>query len=156
MISAPPLPGNPTPDPVASATEAGPRVMLLRAGGATVAIHADRAREVAVRPAAIRLPGAPSIVCGVVNVRGTLVPLVDLGRLLECAPATATGWLVTLDLGGRRCALAVDALPVLRAADAPPGARPTGHACLTAEVCVAGTTLPLLDVDALADDILLH
>jgi hypothetical protein len=45
---------------------------------------------------------------------------------------------------------------VLRVADAPPGARPSGHACLTAEVCVAGTTLPLLDVDALADDILLH
>ncbi len=156
MISAP-LPSEiPTPDPLAADVAGGPRVMLLRAGGATVAIHAGKAREVTARPLAIRLPGAPSIVCGVVNVRGTLVPLVDLGRLLEREPATATGWLVTLDLGGRRCALAVDSLPVLRAADAPPGARPTSHACLTAEVSVAGTTLPLLDVDALADDLLLH
>ena len=130
--------------------------MLLRAGESTVAIYADRAREVAVRLLAIRLPGAPSIVCGVVNVRGTLVPLVDLGRLLERDPVTATGWLVTLDLGGRRCALAVDSLPVLRAADAPPRAFPTSHVCLTTEVSVAGTTLPLLDVDALADDIMLH
>jgi chemotaxis signal transduction protein len=89
-------------------------------------------------------------------VRGTLVPLVDLGRLLSAEPANPAGWVVTLDLAGRRCALAVDSLPVLRAADAPPGARPDGRAFLQHEVRVAGTTLPLLDVDALADDILLQ
>ena len=88
--------------------------------------------------------------------RGTLVPLVDLGRLLETEPANPSGWVVTLDLGGRRCALAVDSLPVLRAADAPPGARPTRRTFLHSEVRVSGTTLPLLDVDALADDILLQ
>lgn len=88
--------------------------------------------------------------------RGTLVPLVDLGRLLGTADASATGWLVTLDLAGRRCALAADTLPVLRAADAPAGARQVRHAYLTGEVVVSGTTLPLLDVAALADDILLH
>ena len=130
--------------------------MLLRGGGVTVAIAASSAREVSPRSAAVRLPGAPEFVCGVVNVRGTLVPLVDLGRLLDAEPANPSGWVVTLDLGGRRCALAVDSLPVLRAADAPPGAGPTGQAFLPAEVCVAGTTLPLLDVDALADDILVQ
>ena len=88
--------------------------------------------------------------------RGTLVPLVDLGRLLDAGPADLSGWVVTLDIGGRRCALAVDSLPVLRAADAPPGARPTRHVFLQSEVCVSGTTLPLLDVDALADDILIQ
>lgn len=129
--------------------------MLLQAGGRTVAIAAASAREVLPRPDQIRLPGAPSVVCGVVNVRGTLVPLVDLGRLLDAAPASPTGWLVTLDLSGRRCAIAVDTLPVLRAADAPPGARPDGSAILPREVSVAGATLPLLDVDALADDLLL-
>jgi purine-binding chemotaxis protein CheW len=130
--------------------------MVLTAAGRSVAILATAAREVAPRPSAIRLPGAPEFVCGVVNVRGTLVPLVDLGRLLDAGPATPTGWVVTLDLAGRRCALAVDSLPVLRAADAPPGACPTSQACLSAEVRVAGTALPLLDVDALADDILIQ
>ena len=128
--------------------------MLLYAGGQTIAITAASAREVLPRPDHIRLPGAPSIVCGVVNVRGTLVPLVDLGRLLAAEPSNPTGWLVTLDLAGRRCAIAVDSLPVLRAADAPPGARPDGCAFLPREVSVAGTTLPLLDVEALADDLL--
>ncbi|HYW49190.1 MAG TPA: chemotaxis protein CheW [Gemmatimonadaceae bacterium] len=152
MISAPP----PTPDSTGEIAAAGPRVMLLHAGGGTLAMAASAAREVTPRGTAIRLPGAPSIVCGVVNVRGTLVPLVDLGRLLDAAPASAEGWLVTLDLAGRRCAIAVDSLPVLRVADAPPGARPAGSAFLSHEVSVAGTVLPLLDVDALADDLLLH
>jgi chemotaxis signal transduction protein len=89
-------------------------------------------------------------------VRGTLVPLVDLGRLLAAEPANPSGWVVTLELGGRRLALAVDSLPVLRAADAPPGAGPAGSAWLLREVRVAGAALPLLDVDALADDLLLH
>jgi len=149
-------PGIPTPDIHAADAIGGLRVMILSAGGAVAAIDASRVREVALRALAVRLPGAPSIVSGVVNVRGTLVPLVDLGLLLGSAPAGATGWLVTLDLGGRRCALALDSLPVLRTADAPPGAVPAGHVCLASEVAVAGATLPLLDVDALADDLLLH
>ena len=156
MISSPSLPESTATDLAADASVLGPRIMLLRVGGATVAISASAAREVAQRTPAIRLPGTPEFVCGVVNVRGTLVPLVDLGRLLGAGPADPSGWVVTLDLEGRRCALAVDRLPVLRAADAPPGARPASQAFLTAEVRVDGTTLPLLDVDALADDILIQ
>ncbi len=154
MISSP-SPLHLTADTAAADAPSGPRVMVLKVGSTTVAIAAAGAREVLRRPAAIRLPAAPEFVCGIVNVRGTLVPLVDLGRLLMVEPANPAGWVVTLDLAGRRCALAVDSLPVLRAADAPPGARSDGTALLPAEVCVAGTTLPLLDVDALADDFLL-
>ena len=156
MISGPTPTSTTTPDVAGPDEPSGPRVMLVCGGGRTVAIAAAAAREVSPRSATIRLPGAPEFVCGIVNVRGTLVPLVDLGRLLDAEPANPSGWVVTLDLGGRRCALAVDALPVLRAADAPPGARPGGQAFLPAEVCVAGTTLPLLDVAALADDLLVQ
>ena len=156
MISTPGLPESTATDAAGHALVLGPRIMLLRVGGATIAIPAAAAREVAPRTPAIRLPGTPEFVCGVVNVRGTLVPLVDLGRLLGAEPADPSGWVVTLDLEGRRCALAVDSLPVLRAADAPPGARPATQAFLTAEVRVDGATLPLLDVDALADDILIQ
>ena len=155
MTSSPAKTAPPS-DLTRDAAASGLRVMLLRAGGATIAIAASAAREVTPRPSAIRLPGTPEFVCGVVNVRGTLVPLVDLGRLRDAEPADPTGWVVTLDLAGRRCARAVDSLPVLRAADAPPGARPASHAFLRSEVCVEGTTLPLLDVDALADDILIQ
>ena len=154
MISSPPAHSPSANEPAAPEAPAGPRVMLLKGGGTVVAIAAAAAREVVPRLAVIRLPGAPEFVCGVVNVRGTLVPLVDLGRFLGAEPASPSGWVVTLDLEGRRCALAVDTLPVLRAADAPASARPDGGAFLSFEVRVAGTTLPLLDVDALADDLL--
>jgi purine-binding chemotaxis protein CheW len=130
--------------------------MLLTACGVTVGLLASAAREVTHRTEVVRLPGADEFVCGVVNVRGSIVPLVDLGRLLGAGHAARDGWVVTLDLSGRRCALAVDALPVLRVADAPPGARPSCRAYFGHEVCVAGTAFPLLDVAALADDILLQ
>jgi len=155
MPSPHPTSGPPT-ESVGPDLHVGPRVMVLVGGGVAVAMLADTAREVLPRTQAIRLPGAPAFVCGIVNVRGTLVPLVDLGRLLDAAPANPSGWVVTLDLAGRRCALAVDLLPVLRAADAPPGACLDGRTFLDREVDVAGTTLPLLDVAALADDLLLH
>ncbi|MCC7053107.1 MAG: chemotaxis protein CheW [Gemmatimonadaceae bacterium] len=130
--------------------------MLVQGGGQCAAILASGAREVCPRTAAIRLPGAAEFVCGVVNVRGTLVPLVDLGILLGAGPATPPGWVVLFDLDGRRFALAVDALPRLRTADAPPGAAPDAFAGPAHRVCVDGTTLPLLDVAALADDFLLQ
>ena len=130
--------------------------MLVQANGTTVAFMAEFAREVAPRPVAIRLPGADEFVCGIVNVRGALVPLVDLGTLLGTGPASSSGWVVVLDLDGRRCALAVDGLPHLCSADAPPGAAPDGDARAPLVVRVAGTARPLLDVAALADDFLLQ
>jgi purine-binding chemotaxis protein CheW len=156
MISSPSAPPPSTSESDTPGGPLGPRVMVLNGGGILIAIAASVARSVTRRMRSIRLPGAPEFVCGIVNVRGTLVPLVDLGCLLGAEPASLSGWVVTLDLGGRRCAMAVDELPVLRSADAPPGARPDGHGFLRVEVCVAGSTLPLLDVDALADDLLLQ
>lgn len=154
MTRPSPLPQAPPPAELPEAPT-GPRVMVLSGASRRVAILAEAAREVLPRSGAIRLPAAPEFVCGVVNVRGTLVPLVDLGRLLDAGPSHPSGWVVTLELGGRRCALAVDSLPVLCSAEAPAGAGPAGRAFLPREVRVAGTTLPLLDVDALADDILI-
>lgn len=155
MISAPPHPPTLTPDDRVADAVGGLRVMVVRAGGQVVAIDAARVREVAPRGMPTRLPGAPSIVSGVVNLRGSLVPLVDLGVLLGSEAASPTGWLLALDLGTRRCALALDALPRLCVADPQSSRAASGHPCLAAAAVVDGDTMPLLDVDALADDILL-
>ena len=148
-----------SPTPALSITAdapAGPRVMLVHAGGRCVALNASSVREVAQQLRAIRLPGAPPFVSGVVNVRGTLVPLVDLGRLIADTSVQPNGWLVMLELSGRRCALAVDSLPVLIAADAPASACSDGSTFLDHEVCVGGARVPLLNGEALAVDFLLQ
>ena len=144
-----------TPPPEADPLTVAPRVLLLTSGATFVALDATCAREVAPLPAPVRLPGAPPFVSGVVNARGTLLPLVDLGSLFTGGPALRSGWMVVIERAGRQFAIAVDALPVLAAADAPPGESGNGTAHLPTEVCVADVALPMLDVDALADDFLI-
>lgn len=48
---------------------------------------ADDIREVTGRPRLTRVPGARSWLLGVGNVRGSLLPVTDLGALLDCGPA---------------------------------------------------------------------
>lgn len=47
---------------------------------------ADEVREVAGRPRLTRVPGAKAWLLGVANVRGSLLPVTDLGALLDCGP----------------------------------------------------------------------
>lgn len=47
----------------------------------------DDIREVIGRPRLTRVPGARSWLLGVANVRGSLLPVTDLGALLDCGPA---------------------------------------------------------------------
>ncbi len=160
MTHSSPIPAPSTAEPrpeltTDAAADGGPRLMLLQRGTSCFALLASAVREVAPLGRSIRLPRAAEFVTGVVNLRGTLVPLVDPGCLLGLACDVTPRWLVALELGGRRCALAVDTLPVLRTADTPPGARPASHRCFDREASVAGTSYPLLDVEALADDVLL-
>ena len=48
---------------------------------------ADDIREVTGRPRLTRVPGARAWLLGVGNVRGSLLPVTDLGALLDCGPA---------------------------------------------------------------------
>jgi purine-binding chemotaxis protein CheW len=142
-------------DDVGVATARGPRVMLMQAGGQQVALDALHAREVMPAAPAIRLPGAPPVVSGVVTVRGALVPLLDLGRLLAEAPATQGGWHVLVEQGTQRLVLAVERMPTLAQADAMPNPLETPTGVLRSAVSIAGSTVPLMDTDALAAVVLL-
>jgi purine-binding chemotaxis protein CheW len=55
------------------------------------------------------LAGGPGIVSGVSVIRGDLVPVVEIGRLLGTGPSPA-GRYVTIRVGSRRVALAVDSV----------------------------------------------
>ena len=65
------------------------RLLLFRVGSVVFAAEAERVREILPRLAATRIPGAPEVVAGLVNVRGTLVTVVEGWRALRQAEPPA-------------------------------------------------------------------
>src|SRR5207245_2646182 len=59
------------------------RLLLFRVGTLVCAAEAERVREILPRLAPTRIPGAPPVVAGLVNVRGTLVTAVAGWRALR-------------------------------------------------------------------------
>ena len=57
--------------------------MLFRVGSAVYGCDIDDIREIVPFRQSTRLPGAPGYVSGLINLRGTIVTVLDLGRLLD-------------------------------------------------------------------------
>ena len=80
-------------------------------GGHTYAIDVSQVREVVRWQSVTPLPNAPSLIEGVIDLRGAVVPVVDLGRALggaPVAPGVRTRIAVT-EVDGLVMGLAVDA-----------------------------------------------
>jgi len=80
-------------------------------GGHTYAIDVSQVREVVRWQSVTPLPNAPALIEGVIDLRGTVVPVVDLGRALggaSVAPGQRTRIAVT-EVDGLVMGLAVDA-----------------------------------------------
>src|SRR2546427_277979 len=82
------------------------RLLLFRVGGLVCAAEAERVREIVPWFEPTRIPGAPPVVAGVVNVRGTLVTVVEGWRALRQPEPAAdgggrgSGTTVLLEVGG--------------------------------------------------------
>ena len=73
------------------------------------AVESRAVREIVPTTVATRLPGAPSHVRGLVNLRGTLITVVDLVQRLAGQPARETdGSTIVLQSAGRLLGVAVD------------------------------------------------
>jgi purine-binding chemotaxis protein CheW len=85
------------------------RTLLFRAGDRTFGCGIDAVREIVPQRRATRLPGAPPSVQGLINLRGTIVTVVDLALWLGAErPATVEGSIVLVDHGARVAGVAVD------------------------------------------------
>jgi purine-binding chemotaxis protein CheW len=62
--------------------EAGHRLLIVELRGGLYALDSHAVREIVEMPAATRLPGAPPHIRGVVNLRGQLLTVIDLGHRL--------------------------------------------------------------------------
>jgi purine-binding chemotaxis protein CheW len=142
------------------------RLLVFRVGSLVCAAEAERVREILPRFGATRIPGAPAVVAGIVNVRGTLVTVVEGWRALhqpEPDPAAdaGPGTTVILEVDGGKKVLGftvdevVDLLSVggeaLERRQALPGIDPT---LVRAVGRRAGQLFVVLDTDALLTPIL--
>jgi purine-binding chemotaxis protein CheW len=68
------------------------RFVCFRLGGISYGIHMRLVREVDRIGRVTQVPGAPKLVCGLINLRGEILPLIDTRLLLELEPS---GWPVS-------------------------------------------------------------
>ena len=86
---------------------ASARLLVFRVGTLACAADVDQVREILPRLPTTRIPGAPPVVAGLVNVRGTLVTVVEGWRALGLPPlfptpspeTGTTGSTIILELG---------------------------------------------------------
>ncbi len=124
------------------------RLLLFRCGGQVLAVEADAVREILPALPATRIPGAAHAVRGLVNVRGTLVPVVDAAAAAGLAPGEAPGngesggTVILVERNGRAVGLVVEeVLDLVSLADAAldaQGALPGVRADLVRAVGTAG------------------
>jgi len=84
------------------------RYLVARTADQRVAIPLLSSREILAVKSVTRLPGAPSWIAGLVNVRGAVLTVLDLGARLGAA--ASLGPVVIVDLDGRRLGIRVDAV----------------------------------------------
>jgi purine-binding chemotaxis protein CheW len=108
------VPADPSSDSVSS--EAESQFVVLRVARRDVAVAVSDVVEMIRLVSIVPLPNAPTWVAGVVNLRGTVIPVVDLRRRLsvDAAEWTLDTPICVVDVDGRMVGLiADDALEVI-------------------------------------------
>jgi purine-binding chemotaxis protein CheW len=87
------------------------RLLVFRVGTLACAAEAATVREILPRLVSTRIPGAPPVILGLANVRGSLITVVAGWRALKQPPPEADqadGTTLLLELAGRVVGFAVD------------------------------------------------
>jgi purine-binding chemotaxis protein CheW len=110
----------------------------------------DRVLEVAELGDVTPLPGAPPEVMGVCNLRGQVIPVMDLARVLDL-PQGEPERIVVAELGKRRAGLAVDA--VIDVGELPEASEQVDSPFMTGAVLIEGVLVGMLDADAVLSSV---
>jgi purine-binding chemotaxis protein CheW len=96
------------------------QLACVEARGRVYGLDVHQVREIVRAVPAVPLPQAPPLVEGLVELRGGLLPLVDLGRVLGGAPRAhdAAARIAVVEVQGVSLALRVDAALEVLAVDA--------------------------------------
>jgi purine-binding chemotaxis protein CheW len=91
------------------------RSLTFLVAGKVYACDVDAVREVVPLGHVTRLPGAPSFVPGLINVRGVIVTVIDAGLYLYGRTCRAPGSIMLVDVGTRSVGVLVDTVVDVRA-----------------------------------------
>ncbi|MDB5644039.1 MAG: chemotaxis protein CheW [Hyphomicrobiales bacterium] len=92
-------------------------LLSLRVGNARFSLGAHDAAEVLRAPSLMRVPNAPAALAGVTSLRGAVLPVFSLARLLDLPDATDAPKPFVIVLAGAAMGLGVDEVETLRAED---------------------------------------
>ena len=108
-------------------TRASARTLLFRVAERVYGCDIEAVREIIPYRRATRLPGAPRYVQGLINLRGTIVTVLDLGARLDGArPPVRDGSIILATHGTRVVGVAVDEVMDVRAITEEPIAASAG------------------------------
>ena len=97
------------------ARSSGPsRVCLITLGGEYFAIDLRHVREVFQLDSITPVPGMPSSLVGVANLRGTVVPLADLRPSLGVSASATPKYAVVVRHGTQQVGILIDDVPEIR------------------------------------------
>ena len=131
--------------------------LLFRVGNVVYGCDIGDAQEILPLRPATRLPGAPSYVRGLINVRGAIVTVLDVRvRLDPSRPPIEEGSILLIRYRDRLVGLAVEEVVDVRELAIDPSGTSTSGAAITRGVATADAeTVVVLDVDALIRQVLL-
>jgi purine-binding chemotaxis protein CheW len=90
------------------------RAAIVSLGGELFTIDLQNVREVFVVESITPVPGMPSGLVGVTNLRGSVVPLLDLRQMIGLVAENALKYAVVLKHGNWQVGVLVDTVPEIR------------------------------------------
>ena len=136
------------------------QLVSFKLGDETFGIEITKIREIILVGEITQIPETPPYVKGLINLRSTVIPVIDLRARFSLADAelTAESRIMVLNVGHRTIGIIVDSVnEVLRVTQqqispAPPTVASAGNDYMTGLVRLKDDLLILLDVDRLFGD----
>jgi purine-binding chemotaxis protein CheW len=133
------------------------QLVMFRLGDRTYGIELGVVREIIPHRAGTRVPGAPPYVVGLINVRGTIVTVIDLGmRLHGVSSSRPEGSFVLIGRGARVVGVAVDeVLDVTRVAQSNMEPPAPGTESVQAAARVGDAVVMVLNLEEIVSHVLI-
>lgn len=103
------------------------RICVVAVGGEFFAIDIRQVQEVFALESLTPVPGMPAALVGVANLRGTIIPLVDLRAILNRSPVTTPKYVVVVRHGNQQLGIVIDDVPETRSISLDDHLAPSAH-----------------------------